>query len=110
MLKIKIPFGFKTLQLDNLFVLYTGKIRVKTDYDTLVNSLNHVNGLLFTKSTKGCTIISYVVTDITIHNSNIQNINSVLYTIMKDRLDLKYGQYTPTYVEYASIIEDELPF
>lgn len=109
MLRIKIPFGFKTLQFDNLYTLYTGKIRVKADYETIVNKLTNIPGLTFTKSTRGCVIISYVTTDFTVHSNNIVNINTILYDIMKQRLDQKYlGVYA--YSQAASVIHDELPF
>jgi hypothetical protein len=109
MLKIKIPFGFKSIQLDNLYVLYTGKIRVKADYDFIVSKLINVNGLMFTKGRRDCVTISYVVTDYTVHNSNIRMINSVLRDIMMDRIDRKYGDWTST-TDHVSIIEDELYF
>jgi hypothetical protein len=109
MLKIKLPFGFKSINLDNLYVLYTGKIRVKANYELIVNNLGNVDGLVINKSRGGCVTISYVVTDYTVHNSNIKKINAVLRSIMMDRIDKKYTDWSST-SEYVSIIEDELCF
>ena len=108
MLKIRIPFGFKTVSLDNLFVFYTGKIRVKADYQFILMKLAHVE-LVITESRRDCVTISYVVTDYNIHNSNIKEINAVLKDIMIDRIYIKYGDKT-TVVEHSSILEHELPF
>lgn len=109
MLKIRIPFGFKTISLDNLFVFYTGKIRVKGNYEFIVGKLINVPGLVFTKSTRGCVVISYVVTDYTVHNSNIKEINSVLKDLMIERINIKYGDRYSV-VEHNTILENELPF
>lgn len=109
MLKIKIPFGFKSITLDNLYVFYTGKIRVKADYEFIVSKLINVEGLVFTKGRRGCVTISYLVTDYTRHNNNIKEINAVLKDIMIDRINLKYGDKTSV-VDRVSILEDELPF
>ena len=109
MLKIRIPFGFKCINLDNLFVFYTGKIRVKADYQFIVSKLINVNGLVFTEGRRGCVTISYVVTDYNIHNSNIKEINAVLKDIMIDRINLKYGDRFSV-VDHSSILENELPF
>jgi hypothetical protein len=107
MLKIKIPFGFKTIQLDDLFVFYTGKIRVKSDYVYIVGKLINVNGLVFTRGKQNCVIISYVVTDHSVHQNNIKEINNVLKDIMIDRINVKYGGRTNV-VEHSSIMD--LPF
>lgn len=109
MLKIKLPFGFKTISLDNLYVFYTGKIRVKADYVFVVGKLINVEGLVFTRSTRGCTIVSYVVTDYNKHTNNIKEINSVLREIMINRIEKKYGD-RESVVEHNTILADELPF
>ena len=109
MLKIRIPFGFKSITLDNLFVFYTGKIRVKADYQFIVSKLINVNGLVFTEGRRGCVTISYVVTDYNIHTNNINEINAVLKDIMIDRINIKYGDKNNV-VDRSSILEHELPF
>ena len=108
MLKIKIPFGFSKISLDDLFVFYTGKIRVKTDYVSIVGKLIHVNGLVFTRGKQNCVIISYVVTDHSVHENNINEINNVLKDIMIDRINVKYSKRTNV-VEH-SVLENELLF
>ena len=110
MLKIKIPFGFKTVSLDNLYVFYTGKIRVSASYEFIVGKLINVEGLMFSVCKRGCVIISYVVTDYNIHNNNIMEINAVLREIMIARIDRKYCNNTTTINNSDSIIERELPF
>lgn len=109
MLKIRIPFGFKSITLDNLFVFYTGKIRVKADYEFIVSKLINVNGLVFSKGRRGCVTISYVVTDYTVHNNNIKEINAVLKDLMIERINIKYGDRFNV-VDHSSILEHELPF
>jgi len=108
MLKIKIPFGFKTIQLDNLFVFYTGKIRVKEDYEVVIRKLQHVEGLSYTQSTKGCIIISYMVTDYHTHTSNIRSINSLLRDVMIHRIENKYRDWSATNKYTSSIDLDEV--
>lgn len=112
MLKIRIPFGFKTVSLDNLYVFYTGKIRVRASYEFIVGKLINVEGLMFSVSRRGCVIISYVSTDFNKHLSNIVEINAVLREIMIERIDRKYGGNTTTISDNNSdsIIERELPF
>lgn len=91
MLKIKLPFGFKTIQFDNLYVFYTGKIRIKAEADTIASALTHVDGLKIVNSRNYCTIISYVVTDHSLHIKLMTEINKVLAKIMHDRIDQKYA-------------------
>lgn len=107
MLKIKIPFGFKTLSLDSLFVFYTGKIRVKADCYVIREMLQHVDGLVITEGRRNCTIITYVVTDYSLHTRNIKEINNVLKNLMIDRIEKKYADFS-----YNPMLEvnDELPF
>jgi hypothetical protein len=106
MLKIKLPFGFKTLQLDNLFVFYTGKIRVKADADIIANALAHVEGLSIVNSKNYCTIISYVVTDHSLHVNMMTEINKMLAKIMHDRIDQKYAYATGYQVETVDITDE----
>lgn len=105
MLKIKIPFGFKTLQFDNLLCMYTGKIRVKMDHDELRQMLAHVDGLTFVEGRRNCTTISYITTDYVLHISRMRAINLVLADIMHKRINVKYGLETAVYTDF-----DDLPF
>ena len=104
MLKIKMPFGFKTLCFDNLYVFYTGKIRVKANYQNVVDrtSLSNCN---IQAGRNGCIIISYITKDHTEHIKNIQAINDLLCDVMHARIDAKYIPLC-----LPSIIADELPF
>ena len=109
MLKIRIPFGFKTIQLDNLFVFYTGKIRIKADYNLIVETLKEIEGLVIVRNNRSNTVtISYVVTDYGLHTRNIKAINLLLHSVMIERLDNKY--LVPYGIGTNSIIADELPF
>ena len=98
MLKIKLPFGFKTLQFDNLCVFYTGKIRIKINSDVLRNKLQYVDGLTFTECRGGCTIVSYITQEFGVHLTRMNAINTVLAEIMHNRIDVKYGLNQPSYV------------
>ena len=91
MLKLKLPFGFKTIQLDNLYVLFTGKIRVKGNHDLISSRLAHLNSVSISYNHKGYTTISYVTTDRNVHENNIIVINHMLEDIMIDRIRLKYS-------------------
>lgn len=112
MLKIRIPFGFKTVNLDSLYIFYTGKIRVSASYEFIVSKLFNVEGLMFSVSKRGYVIISYVSTDFNKHLNNIKEINVVLREIMIERIDRKYCNNTTTISNdnSDSIIERELPF
>ena len=91
MLRIKIPFGFKTIQLDNLFTLYTGKIRIKADINDLKTALQYYQGqLTFTVGKSYCTTITFCTTDVLLNSSLINAINNVLADIMHKRIDQKY--------------------
>lgn len=95
MLKIKIPFGFKTLQFDNVFTFYTGKIRVKCDMQELMSRFrDSSHHFMFTKGKRNCTTISYMTTDYNIHVNNMNIINAILCDIMHERIDAKYKVYT----------------
>ena len=91
MLRIKIPFGFKTIQLDSLLTIYTGKIRIKADANDLLNALrNHAEHLTFTVGKNDCTTISFCTTNNILKDVLIYEINNVLADIMHKRIDLKY--------------------
>ena len=105
MLKIKLPFGFKTLCFDNLYVFYTGKIRVKANYQDVVVRTN-LSKCCIQSARNGCVIISYMTKDHTEHTNNIQAINELLADVMHARIDAKYFPE----VYQSSIIADELPF
>jgi hypothetical protein len=91
MLKIKIPFGFKMIQFDNLLTIYTGKIRIKASNDYLRLMLfDHLQHLTFTEGKNYCTTISFCTTDYKLNLTLIDAINDTLATIMHDRINIKY--------------------
>ena len=108
MLKIKIPFGFKMIQLDNLLTIYTGKIRIKAEANDLLNALqNHAEHLTFTEGRNNCTTISFCTTNILLKNQLMNAINQTLANIMHARIDRKYNNAT---VFNPEKIDDYLPF
>ena len=110
MLKIKIPFGFKMIQLDNLLTIYTGKIRIKAELDDLMHALqNHADHLTFTQS-KGwgtCTTITFCTTNCILKTQLMNAINHTLANIMHARIDRKYNNAK---VFNPEMIDDYLPF
>lgn len=109
MLKIKIPFGFKTLNLDNMFVLHTGKIRVKCSYAVVLNALP-ITGLTFSESKSGYTVIRYITTDYVTSAMYINSINSFLATLMHARIDSKYFNQPNELLGTSYPSADTLPF
>jgi len=94
MLKIKIPFGFKMISIDDRLIIYTGKIRIKAEPDFLMNALqNYQEHLTFVQS-KGwgtCTTITFCTTNIVLKNQLMDAINQTLAQIMHARIDRKYN-------------------
>jgi hypothetical protein len=108
MLKIKIPFGFKMIQLDNLLTIYTGKIRIKADANDLLNALqNHAEHLTFTEGKNNCTTITFCTTNFLLRTQLINAINQILANIMHARIDRKYNNST---IFTDEMIDDCLPF
>jgi len=109
MLKIKVPFGFKTLNLDNMFVIHTGKIRLKCEYAVVFNALQ-TTGLVITDNGKGYTTIRYMTVNFSEHCTHMENINNFIADMMHARIDHKYRNRSSMLVSNSSILEDELPF
>jgi len=108
MLKIKIPFGYKMIQLDNLLTIYTGKIRIKADITDLNIALqNYQEHLSFTPGKNNCTTITFCTTSILLKNQLMTAINNTLADIMHKRIDQKYRNAT---VFNPEMIDDYLPF
>ena len=91
MLQIKIPFGFKTIALDKLLVIYTGKIRFKADLQHVVHALGHVENITITQHKNGCVCVSYATLDYYVQEANVAAINALLCTIMHERINAKYN-------------------
>ena len=103
MLNIKIPFGYNSFCFDHSFVLYTGKIRVKSSMDNCINALMHCTQLKFTESTRDCTTISFTTTCSITNEQLIEEINAMLCKIMHARIDAKYAKrkdWEPEMIEY----------
>jgi hypothetical protein len=108
MLKIKIPFGFKTIQFDNLLTIYTGKIRIKANGNDLLNALqNYAEHLTFTEGRNNCTTITFCTTNYILRNQLMNAINNMLADIMHARIDQKYRGHQ---IFNPENIEDYLPF
>lgn len=110
MLKIRIPFGFKMISIDDRLIIYTGKIRIKAEPDFLMNALqNYQEHLTFTQGRTNCTTITFCTTNVILNNQLMDAINNTLADIMHARIDRKYrGIVTPTF-NYDNI-DDYLPF
>lgn len=110
MLKIKIPFGFKMIQIENHLVIYTGKIRIKAEPNDLMLALqNYVEHLTFVQSRGSgtCTTITFCTTDFILRTKLIDAINDTIRMIMHERIDQKYG--SKQFIN-REMIEDYLPF
>ena len=111
MLKIKIPFGFKMIQIENHLVIYTGKIRIKAEPDALRLALqNYAEHLTFVQS-RGwgtCTTITFCTTNALLNRQLIYAINQTIAQIMHNRIDRKYNCNATVF--NPENIEDYLPF
>jgi len=107
MIKIRIPFGFKTVLLDDLLTLYTGKIRIKADLNTVREHLKGHPEIVLSTGRNGTVIISFITTDHTVSAMYYNLIWSMIGTIMHQRIDAKYG--SPTVVD-CSLMADDLPW
>jgi hypothetical protein len=103
--KIKIPFGFSTIALDNLFTIYTGKIRIKANNNFIKQNLAH-HKLLIIEQRDDFTTLKFVTTDNVINKLIIKDINRTLAIIMHQRIDEKYGYYNSLQVHYPILSDD----
>lgn len=115
---IKTPFGYSSFRIGNI-VIYTGKIRVRTNKEFLINRLHHfAEHLTIIERTKYgnigkmhsslgfsyCTI-SFTTTDVMINNELFKAISAVLAEIMHDRINFKYKQFQHLIVEESQLDE-----
>ena len=108
--KIKVSFGFNTIALDNLFTIYTGKIRIKADSQFISHNLAH-HKLLIIEQRDDYTTLKFATTDSVINKLIIKDINRTLAIIMHQRIDAKYNYYETVQVHYPVLdksILDEL--
>lgn len=105
---IKLPFGFKSFSIGNIIV-YTGKIRIKSNCSDLMIALqNYSEHLQFTETSRNFnryTTITFSTTSVILNQQLIGAINSRLAIIMHKRIDRKYHQLIA-----LESIEDYLPF
>ena len=105
---IKLPFGFKSFSIGTI-IIYTGKIRIKSNCSHLMIALqNYSEHLLFTETSKNFTrytTITFSTTSVILNQQLISAINSILADIMHKRIDRKYHQLVA-----LESIEDYLPF
>ena len=93
MLHIKMPFGYNSFCFDHIFVIHTGKIRIKADYAYINEELSHCTQLMI-KPTGGITqyaMISFTTTCSQTNDHLIAEINKVLCKVMHKRIDDKYA-------------------
>ena len=88
MLKIRIPFGFKTFQFDNHLYVFTGKIRLKID--DLTGSQVSPN-ITYQKTRSGYWLMSWCTTDATIHQQNVTHLNTMIGNTLLRRIRNKYN-------------------
>ena len=115
---IKTPFGYSSFSIGNI-VIYTGKIRVKTNKEFLINRLHHfAEHLTIIERTKFgqvgrmhsslgfnyCTI-TFTTTSSVLNQQLINAISNVLAEIMHDRINLKYRQLQHLIVEESQLEE-----
>ena len=104
MLNIKIPFGYNSFCFDHLFIIHTGKIRIKAPIDFIADKLNHCTSLRYSISGNNnqYTILSFTTTCFETKEHLIMEINSMLCEMMHKRIDEKYAprNWEPEMVEY----------
>ena len=96
MQQFKVPYGFKQFNFSNV-VVFTGKIRIKSNKALLINRLqNWTEHLSFSESTGKNGFTTYITIEFSVTNNilNRQLINairSVMREIAHTRIDQKYG-------------------
>lgn len=99
--KINVPFGYNIMQVGNMH-LYTGKIRVKTDLET-VNDFFSVEDRMLGVSTyygkNNTVVITWVITSHDMHHELIKTMNRLLAHVMHKRIAYKYGEIVEPAVE-----------
>lgn len=107
MIKIRIPFGFKTVLLDDLLTLYTGKIRIKADLAYVKEHLKNHPEIVVSTGRNSTVMISFITTDYVVSSMYRELIWSMIGTIMHQRIDAKYSNQT---VVDCSLLADDLPW
>lgn len=97
MQQFKVPYGFKQFNFSNV-VVFTGKIRIKSNREYLVHKLqNWTEHLSFNESLSKknwfttYTTIEFSVTNNILNRQLINAIRSVMREIAHTRIDQKYG-------------------
>lgn len=99
--RLDIPFGYNQLLLGTVTV-HTGKIRVKTDHETVRDFMYKEQSSLYCSAICGrnnCIIVSWTTTSIEEHNEFIQRMNRLLAYVMHKRIAYKYGEIIEPVVE-----------
>jgi|LakMenEpi03Aug12_release.lakeMendotaPanAssembly.Ray.scaffolds.fasta_scaffold922068_2 hypothetical protein len=92
--KIQVSYGYKTVQIATL-TLHTGKIRVKTDLETVNDFFSmeeRRQGVDIYCGKNNTVIVTWAVTDITVHHAIISKMNRLLAYVMHKRIAYKYGE------------------
>lgn len=102
--KIKVPYGYTSMSLDDMLIIYSGKIRVKYSVEHVPQNIKTMCSI--TQGRKDCVTLQYITTDYQQHVRNIKEIDMFLYSVMTNRLIDKYinKHYN------VDIEEDNLPF
>lgn len=91
MQKITMPYGYQTLEIGRVLV-HTGKIRVKTDAETMLEFITYDGVMSWNTGKNGTMIISWATTDRDVHRACIQKVNRLLAYVMHKRIAVKYGE------------------
>lgn len=92
--KIETGYGYKTVRIATLNV-HTGKIRVKTDLETVntfISMKERYNGVDTYYGKNNTVIVTWATTDFTVHQEFISVMNRLLAYVMHKRVAYKYGE------------------
>lgn len=91
--KVQIPYGYKTMQVGTVNV-YTAKIRVKTDAETVRDIMGQDLYRTVTRyaGKRDCNILEWSTTDYQEHQRLISLMNRLLAHVMHSRIATKYKE------------------
>ena len=92
--KIELPFGYNMLEIGNVLV-HTGKIRVKTDLQTVNDFFSledRMNGVRAYYGKNNTVIVSWTTVNCDMHTQLIRGMNALLAHVMHKRIAYKYGE------------------
>lgn len=102
---VSVPYGYNRIRVGSVLV-YSAKLRVKTDYETIKTYLLKDPALqvgVYPGKKPGIMIITWTTADEYLHKKYQAHMNQMLAEIMHNRIDAKYfpKKHEPAQVELS---------